>query len=408
MKGDFSRFTFRSGKSYTSVRLQQGRVTLDSDWNEQAAIREHLERARFEDLVGASAVRGAGFSVSDCGSGVTVSAGRIYVGGLACELDDSTPLEQLLTKPLTPAAGRTDLLYVDAWEHHLTAVDDPELLDPALGGADTTTRLKVVWSIEVVEDVGIASCFEAASLLPQRPSGMMGAAAPGGYEGTENRLYRVEIHDSGALGSATFKWSRDNGSVVFAVEEFLTPESLRLRPRAVAAWGLTVGDWVEVSGEESELDGAVGTLARIADVRETTVVLDGDVSRHSGERRPRIRRWDQRTGATVPVTTDWVDLENGIEIRFCDGEFRSGDYWTMPARPATGSIEWPEDRPPDGIEHRLCPLALVTWKQAENAWKPTILDCRRAFSPLTEVHEELARLQLEVSELRSRLTACEG
>ena len=110
----------------------------------------------------------------------------------------------------------------------------------------------------------------------------------------------------------------------------------------------------------------------------------------------------------MPVTTDWVDLENGIEVRFCDGAFRSGDYWTMPARPATGSIEWPEDSPPDGIEHRLCPLALVTWEQAENAWQPTIGDCRRAFSPLTEVYEELTRLKLEVAELRSRLTGCEG
>lgn len=411
MKGDFSRFTFRPRKRYTSVRLQQGRVVLDSDWNEQAAVREHLERVRFEDVVGTSAVpHGAGFSVTDGGTGLTLSAGRIYAGGLACELDDPTPLETLVRNPLTPATGRTDLLYLDAWERHVTAVDDPELLDVALGGADTTTRLKAAWTIGVVEGVGSASCSDAASLLPQQPNGMMGAAAPGGYKGTENRLYRVEIHDGGALGTATFKWSRDNGSVVFAVEEFLSPESLRLAPRRDAGSGLAVGDWVEVSGEESEAVGTVGTLARIADVRDrtATVVLDRDGSRHSSELRPRIRRWDQRTDSTVPVTTDWVELEDGIEVQFSGGEFRSGDYWTVPARPATGSIEWPEDRPPDGIEHRLCPLALVTWEPAENGWKPTIRDCRRAFSPLTEVHEELTRLRLEVAELRSRLTAREA
>src|SRR6266508_1258727 len=216
MKGDFSRFTFRPGKRYTSVRLQQGRVTLDSDWNEQAAIREDLERVRFEDIVGTSAVpcREA-FSVRHRGNGLTLSAGRIYAGGLACELDEPTPLEQLLRNPLTPAAGRTDFLYLDAWERHLTAVDDPELLEPALGGADTTTRLKVAWRIGVVEGVGISSCSDAASLLPQQPNGLMSAAAPGGYKGAENRLYRVEIHGDGAPGSATFKWSRDNGFVAF-------------------------------------------------------------------------------------------------------------------------------------------------------------------------------------------------
>jgi len=403
MKGDFSRFTFRPGKRYTSVRLQQGRVMLDSDWNEQAAIREDLERVRFEDIVGTSAVPcGEGFSVRHRGNGLTLSAGRIYAGGLACELDEPTPLEQLLRNPLTPAAGRTDFLYLDAWERHLTAVDDPELLEPALGGADTTTRLEVAWRIGVVEGVGISSCSDAASLLPQQPNGLMSAAALGGYKGAESRLYRVEIHDDGAPGSATFKWSRDNGFVVFAIEEFLDRESLRLRPRADPAPGLAVGDWVEVSGEESELVGSVGTLARIADVRETTVVLDGDVSRHGSERRPRLLRWDQRSGATVPVAADWVELEDGIEVRFSEGEFRSGDYWTMPARPATGSIEWPEDRLPDGIEHRLCPLALVTWGHAKNRFKPTIRDCRRHFSPLTEVHEELARLRLEIAELRRK------
>jgi hypothetical protein len=36
-----------------------------------------------------------------------------------------------------------------------------------------------------------------------------------------------------------------------------------------------------------------------------------------------------------------------------------------------------------------------------------IQDCRRPFSSLTDIHEELGRLRLEIDELRSRL-ACEG
>jgi hypothetical protein len=39
MKGDFSRFTFKKEKHYSSVRMQQGRVQLDADWNEQMDIR---------------------------------------------------------------------------------------------------------------------------------------------------------------------------------------------------------------------------------------------------------------------------------------------------------------------------------------------------------------------------------
>src|SRR6185295_16365471 len=31
------------------------------------------------------------------------------------------------------------------------------------------------------------------------------------YRGAANQLYRVEIHTGGVAGTATFKWSRDNG-----------------------------------------------------------------------------------------------------------------------------------------------------------------------------------------------------
>src|SRR5207249_761779 len=39
------------------------------------------------------------------------------------------------------------------------------------------------------------------------------------YRGPENQLYRVEVHAGGEAKDATFKWSRENGSVVFPVDE---------------------------------------------------------------------------------------------------------------------------------------------------------------------------------------------
>jgi hypothetical protein len=408
MKGDFSRFTFRPSKGYTSVRMQQGRVSLDSDWNEQVAIDEYFERMRFEDIVGSGAVPcGTGFAVHDRRDGtLALSAGRLYAGGLFCELGVPAPLEGLLRNPLVPEPGRTDLVYIDVWERHLTAIDDPDLLEPALGGADTTTRTQTIWKLDVVQDVGSASCSDATALLPGRGSGAMRAAAPSGYEGLENHLYRVEIHDPGTLGIASFKWSRDNGSVVFAVEEFLGPDAVRLALLETSQT-LAVGDWVEVSGEETELAGVVGTLARVEEVAEggNSVTLDRDVSKHRNEAHPRVRRWDQRSGATVPVSSDWIELEAGIEVRFSGGEFRPGDYWTIPARPGTGLVEWAVDEPPYGVDHRLCPLAFVTWEGADKAPKPVVQDCRRVFSPLTEVQAQLARLESEVTELRRELEA---
>ena len=407
MKGDFSRFTFRPTKGYTSVRMQQGRVTLDADWNEQAAIDEYFERIRFEDIVGSGAVpSGTGFAIHVRRGKLALSAGRLYAGGLVCELDAPAPLEELLRNLLVPEPGRTDLVYADVWERHLTAIDDPDLLEPALGGADTTTRTQTAWKLDVVQDVGSASCSDATALLPGRATGAMRADTPTGYQGVDNHLYRVEIHDPGSLGVASFKWSRDNGSVVFAVEEFVGPDAVRLAPPKTSK-ALEVGDWVEVSGEKTELAGLVGILARVEEVTDggNQVTLDRDVSRYRNEAHPRVRRWDQRSAATVSVSSDWIELEAGIEVRFSGGEFRSGDYWTIPARPGTVPIKWPADEPPYGVDHRLCPLALVTWEGADEAPTPVVQDCRRVFAPLTDVQAQLAQLESEVTELRRKFEA---
>ena len=52
MKGDFSRLTFDREKHYSSVRMQQGRVQLDADWNEQADIMMHQRQTLAEDVIG--------------------------------------------------------------------------------------------------------------------------------------------------------------------------------------------------------------------------------------------------------------------------------------------------------------------------------------------------------------------
>ena len=64
-------------------------------------------------------------------------------------------------------------------------------------------------------------------------------------------------------------------------------------------------------------------------------------------------------------------LEDGVEVQFVaagDGQpehtYRVGDYWTFPARVATGDVVWPKDGlgkpaalPPQGPRHHYAPLA---------------------------------------------------
>src|SRR5262245_49363864 len=92
MNGDFTRLTFRPENHYSSVRLQQGRVLLDADWNEQVDIQEHQRQTSIRDAFGDSGapLHNAGFGLmtapgsTDTWSGI-ISPGRYYVDGILCE-----------------------------------------------------------------------------------------------------------------------------------------------------------------------------------------------------------------------------------------------------------------------------------------------------------------------------------
>ena len=44
----------------------------------------------------------------------------------------------------------------------------------------------------------------------------------------------------------------------------------------------------------------------------------------------------------IPTAIDTpIELEAGIEVRVTNGALRTGDYWMIPARVATGDVEWP-------------------------------------------------------------------
>src|SRR6476660_7670648 len=91
MKADLTRNTLNLLKHYALVLTQQGRVSLDSDSNEQAAILLHYLQDLGADLIGpAGGPDDLAFSLftldgltNDFGSGL----GRYYVDGIPCEAD---------------------------------------------------------------------------------------------------------------------------------------------------------------------------------------------------------------------------------------------------------------------------------------------------------------------------------
>lgn len=343
---------------------------------------------------------------------LAASEGRIYVEGLKCELDKKTSYfnqpDYPNPHPINKVDQQTDLVYLDVWERHITAIEDPDIREVALGGPDTTTRLKTICQIKIEPNVDKKKCKENIDGWPPEPgkgrlttraeadatSDQPCIIAPGGgYRGLDNRLYRVEIHTPGDIGTATFKWSRDNGSVVYAIENFEAGDPKQVKVKQLGKdefLSLKKGDWVEILGDETELKGEPGTIAQIIDIKEAQriIILSADVSTHSTEAHPKIRRWDQKSEAVL-VNSGKISLEKGVEIGFSGESFHTGDYWIFAARTATANVEELIDEPPMGIRHSYCKLALVTWsKQSNGKWQVEITDCRKDFPSLTEICAE--------------------
>lgn len=378
MKGDFSRQTFARKNHYSSVRMQQGRVQLDADWNEQADIFTHRSATAGRDLVGpcGGPLKGAAFQVRRIPAraggppvdvlrdtigeaaerpaaeasgprvdvvnppgpapvrlprkGVTnvgdfiLGAGRYYVDGILCENEQDVRFSQQPDLPEATTLGDAPydaealyLLYLDVWQRHLTALDDPRIRETALGGPDTATRTKTVWQAKlwkvparggiVCPDVfGTFMRTEAgrnagllnASSAPEDSGGDPCIVPPGaGYRGLENLLYRVEVHAGGPAADV----STNANSV--AVTSF--GSSARNQLNVEAGLTLRAGDAVELFAARAGSDPMAGRLYFVTGVSGQTLTLGRDVQGLEMSQQPRLRKpaatfkWSRHNGVVV-------------------------------------------------------------------------------------------------------------
>ena len=63
--------------------------------------------------------------------------------------DMAAVLTEMKEKGLSAA-----LVYLDVWQRHVTVLDDRLLREVALGGPDTTTRIKTVWQVKALPLAG--------------------------------------------------------------------------------------------------------------------------------------------------------------------------------------------------------------------------------------------------------------
>ncbi len=431
MKGDFTRSTFDPTKHYTSVCMQQGRVPMDADWNEAQDIGKQLDETTRIDVIGR-----CGFPEDDAGFGLLgdtstetlrFGAGKGYVDGILCVNDAPVSLIEQPHLPgyALPAADGTYLAYLDVWERHITALEDPNIKEVALGGPDTATRLQTIWQIKL-EPVSRSSdgappdCADyGAGWIPPQRSGTSRikaraeldpaderpciVPAQAGYRRLENQLYRVEIHQGGAAGTASFKWSRDNGSIVSAWNGPNAADT-RLTVSTVGRDNVlrfAPNQWVELSSDNSELNNQPGSLVRVSRAEGQLLEIDRSVNRTNFVGNPKVRGWDHvaETGAIALEEGRWLTLESGVQVWFePGGSYHTGDHWLIPARTVGATVLWPQNdsgtdngdgsgdpaalTTPHGIRHHYCSLGLL--QRAGGTWEQ-LQDCRPLFPPLTDL-----------------------
>ncbi len=248
---DISRDATDQRKHYDRVLMQQGRVLTDDDFNEAERLDAEDARRVRVDVIGPAGSPDDGFRLKAAGGELVLSAGTFYVGGLRLEMEDEEPfnlqkdwLQQgaLPGETLTaPASEQFDFVWLDVWQQPVSAVEDKELLEAALGGADTAARNRTLRRARVLRNVGDVDCAGAFNKLltelntegtlngdfelvsdaklmvgPDGTSGTDDLCSPpvnGGYLGAENQAFRVQI-----VGTNQFTWGFDNGAPLYRVK----------------------------------------------------------------------------------------------------------------------------------------------------------------------------------------------
>jgi len=457
---DISRLSFDPGKHYSSVRMQQGRVMVDDDWNENERIENEDRRRARAEIVGPSGSPDRGFRTANpeiTAAGYIdfeIEPGSFYLGGLRLEMDQKETyrlqndwLQQPSDLHPTPQGERYDLVYLDAWQQPVGAVEDNELFEVALGGADTSMRIRNMNRVRLEPGVQTNDCKDAWQKLVEdwkvnkkgtldkenertpssslkvtfvaggNPDDLCTPLAAGGYLGAENQAIRVQIVDENHL-----TWGFDNAAPLYRVSVNAAGKTVTLKtdPKDQAHWPLAgqtveVLPWSAVLPNGEKVAGIEGHLSKVEssynpDTGELTLITPvpadfgnewasrddhGDLEEFSFNFYMRVwnRGSDQTSPDKIPFTVGTpLPLGNtGLEITISGDEHVSGNYWIIAARPETPNqvVPWELERglAPHGIRRYYSPLALIHWKIDANGniQGEIINDCRDTFLPLTKL-----------------------
>lgn len=464
MPSDISRTS--DEQLYHGVVTQQGRVILDRDFN---ALRETID-ARIDadalDFVGPCGTPDNGFEIGPLttpaspplwtppapltlpGSNsydFSISPGTMYVGGQravfasraagqAIQYSYFDQPDWISPDPPSPAPTQ-EFIYLHMLEHEVSAVEDPELKDVALGGPDTTQRLRLVKrvkrlpvthtdcaaaladAVNIWQTQGLAFDPDAMRLLsqatlmvtysdPTPQASQCEPVAQGGYLGADNQLFRVQISDGGIPGGPPcLIWGCDNASTLYRARATDSTTLALSQPPVDQFHVLQPGQVVEVLRAalviNVEYDGSIpsvaaarGFISTVAKMSDSlTLILNDPLTQDylldTQANRPLfVRVWQNQITDFTPdgktlYALDYVDgSSTGVQVQIGPSSGGPpqpapiGAYWMFAVRPSTPQEVYPErylisPQPPDGPKQWICPLGTIDWNGQSAASPPT-------------------------------------
>ena len=499
MGSDRARVSYDENQQYRSVVMQQGRVTLEADFNEELAIAGEGLREKILDIVGPSGTPDDGYLITPLSNppfDFAISRGTMYVGGLRVATPAPVPplappppapsvagaavhqpLADVVTPKVAPAPKipialssaelklistfrytqqkdwldhsddpdwvdisgenqpKIEFVYLFLHEQEVSAVEDSDLKDVALGGPDTAQRTRLLqhivrlsspdptceagllaarktWKTEglgfnpqtmrLESIAGLKASFSSSSSTPDPCN----PQAQGGYLGADNQLIRLQISGTDPdTGSPKFLWGFDDASFLYRLDlDINNKQLLHLQSRPVdAAHQPTANQAVEVLRSAAELSngeyvasptGIVLTLDKAYNPDTQMIALPSPLTQLQDEfydstQTPRVflRVWQQELVFSPGTAVDLGDTGLQVTLQAPGNVFHTGDYWLLAVRPSTPQQVYPERylndfQPPDGPRMWVCPLAVITWTKESGILAE---DCRNFFDNLVEL-----------------------
>jgi hypothetical protein len=381
MPGDRSRRTDGLRDSYTGVVAQQGRVTLDRDFNAEHGYLAGRIEAEACDVIGPCGTPDNGFEIGILQTSppsppfwsppaplsppiehlgdFLIGPGTMYVGGQRAVLEarpaghpvtysyfdqpDLIAREAGSVVEVIRNRGR-ELVFLALTEQEVGAVEDPDLLEVALGGPDTTQRLRLLRQVrrETVQGPDCTTAWDEAVALWRARDGLIldartmrlwpearllvsfsgtgGAADPcdpiaqNGYLGAENQTIRVRISDTGTGGSpsgqAKLLWGYDNASFEYRAAPLASnPAMLTISPLPPDSFH------IPQAGQAVEILRTVAVLGSEPDMTDPTGqrAITRCVARSTGV----VRRLTQPYGPVTPGDpSSYIVLDEALPAEF--------------------------------------------------------------------------------------------